>query len=222
LLWVNKKQKLQNRYRILNFQQNIKQVYNWLENHGEVFLRRNQSIGKNLMRAKMLHLSHENFVKVLKNTVTNVEKLLASADDLVINGEFEPQDVYSMTKELEQRMGTFLQRVEKRKNILDLSVLFHTHVVELDNWFNELKIHWTALNLNELNQNQPPNLDVVNGCIDLLEKHLEILNEQKNVTSDAVEKTCMEGDSLLDYLKEICAKLDQPTSGSNENGKLLI
>ena len=60
-MWVNKKQKLQNRYRILNFQQNIKQVYNWLENHGEVFLRRNQSIGKNLMRAKMLHLSHENF-----------------------------------------------------------------------------------------------------------------------------------------------------------------
>ncbi len=42
------------------------QVYSWLENHGEVFLRRNQSIGKNLMRAKMLHLSHENFVKVLK------------------------------------------------------------------------------------------------------------------------------------------------------------
>ena len=26
LLWVNKKQKFQNRYRILNFQQNIKQV----------------------------------------------------------------------------------------------------------------------------------------------------------------------------------------------------
>ncbi len=63
---MNKKQKLQNRYRLLNFQQNIKQVYNWLENHGEVFLKRNQSIGKNLMRAKMLHLSHENFVKVLK------------------------------------------------------------------------------------------------------------------------------------------------------------
>ena len=44
----------------------IFKVYSWLENHGEVFLRRNQSIGKNLMRAKMLHLSHENFVKVLK------------------------------------------------------------------------------------------------------------------------------------------------------------
>jgi hypothetical protein len=89
-LWVNKKQKLQARYRILNFKLNIKQVssgtscpkllvdgfssfspskkkvYVWLENHGEVFLRKNYSVGKNLSRAKMLHLSHENFVKVLK------------------------------------------------------------------------------------------------------------------------------------------------------------
>ena len=68
-LWVTKKQKLQSRYRMLNFQLNIKQVYNWLENHGEVFLRKNQSVGKNLMRAKMLHLSHENFVKVLKVSI---------------------------------------------------------------------------------------------------------------------------------------------------------
>ncbi len=57
--------------------------------------------------------------------------MLQSADDLVISGEFEPQDIYSITKELEQRMTVFLQRVEKRKNILDLSVLFHTHVVEV-------------------------------------------------------------------------------------------
>lgn len=221
LLWVNKKQKLQNRYRILNFQQNIKQVYNWLENHGEVFLRRNQSIGKNLMRAKMLHLSHENFVKVLKNTVTNVEKLLASADDLVMNGEFEPQDVYAMTKELEQRMANFLQRVEKRKSILDLSVLFHTHVVELDNWFNELKLHWTALNLNDINQNTA-NLEVIVSCIDLLEKHLEILNEQKSVTSDAVDKTVMEGDTLLEYLKEVSGKINnnnESTASDNNNSQ---
>lgn len=70
-------------------------------------------------------------VRPAKNTITNVDKLLASADDLVMNGEFEPQDVYAMTKELEQRMDLFLQRVERRKNILDLSVLFHTHVVEV-------------------------------------------------------------------------------------------
>jgi hypothetical protein len=64
---------------MLNFQLNIKQVYNWLENHGELFLRKNQSVGKNLMRAKMLHLSHENFVKVLK--VKCLVSLLFSSND---------------------------------------------------------------------------------------------------------------------------------------------
>jgi triple functional domain protein len=215
-LWVAKKQKLQNQYRIINFQQNIKQVYNWLENHGEVFLKRNQNIPKNLMRAKMLHLSHENFVKVLKNTITNVEKLLASADDLVMNGDFDPQEIYTMTKELEQRMTIFLQRVEKRKQILDLSVLFHTHVIEIENWFNELKTQWNTFNLNDLNSStssnscnsaQASNLDLIQNCIDNLDKHLDVLNEQKSVTSDAVEKTMNEGQSLVDYLKDLLSKL---------------
>ena len=67
---------------------------------------------------------------------------MASADDLVVNGECEPQDIYTMTKELEQRMTVFLQRVEKRKSILDLSVLFHTHVVEvIYNFFFLLKVN---------------------------------------------------------------------------------
>lgn len=118
-----------------------------------------------------------------------------------------------MTKELEQRMTVFLQRVEKRKNILDLSVLFHTHVVELDNWFGELKLHWTALNLNDINQSNPANLDIINHSIELFEKHLEILNEQKTVTGDAIEKTMLEGNALLEHLKEVNVKTD----GNNPN-----
>jgi hypothetical protein len=141
---------------------------------------------------------------------------LASADDLVVNGEFEPQDIYNMTKELEQRMTVFLQRVEKRKNVLDLSVLFHTHVVELDNWFGELKLHWTALNLNDINQSNPANLDVIGHSIELFEKHLEILNEQKTVTGDAIEKTLLEGNALLEHLKEVNVKTD----GNNPNDSI--
>jgi hypothetical protein len=136
-----------------------------------------------------------------------------------MNGEFEPQDIYSMTKELEQRMTLFLQRVEKRKNILDLSVLFHTHVVELDNWFNELKIHWTSLNLNDINQFNLANIEAINSNVDLYEKHLEILNEQKSVTSDAMEKTILEGDALLEYLKEAQSKIEEPSQSNNTNNK---
>ena len=118
-------------------------------------------------------------------------------------------------------MTLFLQRVEKRKNILDLSVLFHTHVVELENWFSELKLHWTALNLNDINQSNPANLDIINHSIELFEKHLEILNEQKTVTGDAIQKTMLEGDALLEHLKEINPKSqDQNTTNdSNISGK---
>ncbi len=57
------------------------------------------------------------------------------------------------------------------------------------------------MNLDEINNANSSNIDVVAHCIDLIEKHLEILNEQKNVTSEAVQKTVDEGGTLLDYLK---------------------
>lgn len=155
-----------------------------------------------------------NFISNRKNTITNVEKLLASADDLVLNGKFEPQQVYSMTKELEQRMTVFLQRVEKRKSILDLSVLFHTHVIEIENWFSELRHQWSALNLNDLNSSSSTSLEIISNCIENLEKHLEVLNEQRTVTKEAVEKTCTEGQSLLDYLRELNVRVNSEQSES--------
>lgn len=47
------------------------------------------------------------------------------------------------------------------------------------------------------------NVDFVSSCLENLEKHLDVLNEQKSVTLDAVEKTLLEGDSLLAYLREV-------------------
>lgn len=52
-------------------------------------------------------------------------------------------------------------------------------------------------------------LDLVTSCIDNIEKHLEVLNEQKTVTNDAVDKTLVEGDNLLVYLKEVNNKPEQ-------------
>ena len=90
--------------------------------------------------------------------------------------------------------------------------------IKLDNWFNELKVHWTALNLNEISQSNSANIDVINTFVDHLEKHLEILNEQKSVTSDAIDKTMIEGQNLLDYLKEINANKNEQSNNNNNNG----
>ena len=71
--------------------------------------------------------------------------------------------------------------------------------------------------MNDINQSNPANIDVISHSIDLFEKHLEILNEQKSVTSDAIDKTMLEGDTLLDYLKEINPKGEPNVAGGDTN-----
>ena len=64
------------------FQEDVKQVLDWLQNHGEVFLRKNVGIGRNLAKARAYQKSHQTFEGVVQNTYTNAEKLLAAAAEL--------------------------------------------------------------------------------------------------------------------------------------------
>lgn len=96
--------------------------------------------------------------------------------------------------------------------------------LKLDKWFNELKHQWNTANLSDLlNQSNPStnnnvvnvNIDLVSSCLENLEKHLDVLNEQKSVTLDAVEKTLDEGGALLAYLKEV-NKHQQPSANTDD------
>ena len=53
--------KLHQKLALRLFQDDVKQVLDWLENHGEVFLRKNVGIGKNLTKAKAHQRSHQHF-----------------------------------------------------------------------------------------------------------------------------------------------------------------
>ena len=44
----------------------MKQVLDWLEKHGEVFLRKNIGIGRNLTKARVYQKSHETFEGVVQ------------------------------------------------------------------------------------------------------------------------------------------------------------
>ena len=59
--WHNKKIKLHQRLALRLFQEDVKQVLDWLQNHGEVFLRKNVGIGRNLAKARAYQKSHETF-----------------------------------------------------------------------------------------------------------------------------------------------------------------
>ena len=56
-------------YLILSFQ-----VLDWLQNHGEVFLRKNVGIGRNLQKARAYQKSHETFEGVVQVRRRNLNK----------------------------------------------------------------------------------------------------------------------------------------------------
>ena len=79
---------------------------------------------------------------VLQNTITNADKLLAAADELAQTGECDPQEIYSEARLLEERMNNFLTRVERRRNLLDMSVAFYTHTKEVNMAFLYMFVLW--------------------------------------------------------------------------------
>lgn len=75
----------------------------------------------------------------LQNTYTNADKLLTAAEELAHTGECDPDEIYSVARELEAHVASFAARVEQRRRRLDLAVLFYTREKELANWADELR-----------------------------------------------------------------------------------
>ena len=67
----------------------------------------------------------------LQNTYTNAEKLLAAAAELAQTGECNAEDIYSVAHELESHISGFAARVEQRRRLLELAILFYSHTEEV-------------------------------------------------------------------------------------------
>lgn len=137
--WHAEKVRLHQSLALRLFQEDVKQVLDWLENHGEVFLRKNTGIGKNLQKARVYQKSHEHFENVAQNTYSNAEKLLSAAEDLARSGEVDANEIYSVARELELHVASFATRVEQRRRRLDMAVLFYTHEKEVSTWVDQLR-----------------------------------------------------------------------------------
>lgn len=129
--WHQEKIRLHQTLALRLFQEDVKQVLDWLKNHGEVFLRKNTGIGRNLQKACVYQKSHEHFENVAQNTYSNAEKLLSAADELARSGEADPNEIYSVARELQLQVESFAERVEQRRRRLDMAVIFYTHEKEV-------------------------------------------------------------------------------------------
>ncbi|XP_060534993.1 triple functional domain protein isoform X2 [Cylas formicarius] len=188
--WHAKKIKLHQRLALRLFQEDVKQVLDWLSNHGEVFIRKNTGIGRNLQKARVYQKSHEHFENVAQNTYTNADKLLAAAEELAHTGECDPDEIYSVARELEAHVASFAARVEQRRRRLDLAVLFYTREKELASWADELR--------QELQQEEN-----AAETLESVERLLEQTDQHRVQSLEACASTIAQGEALLQELRSI-------------------
>uniref|UniRef100_A0A5S6QCN5 Non-specific serine/threonine protein kinase n=1 Tax=Trichuris muris TaxID=70415 RepID=A0A5S6QCN5_TRIMR len=188
--WQQRRIKLHQKLALLLFQQDVKQVLDWLDQHGETFLRKNQGIGKTLQRARGLQRSQQHFENVAKNTYTNAEKLLVAAEDLAATtGEWHPEEVYHTAQHLRSRISIFAKRVQARRNLLNFSVLFHTHFNEIMAWMNDLERTEATIN-------------VVGNTIQECEQNFDQWLARAEATRQATATTRNEGVQLVSLLRQ--------------------
>ncbi|XP_043215264.1 kalirin-like isoform X2 [Amphibalanus amphitrite] len=185
--WKQRKIRLHQQLALKLFQEDVKQVLDWLDTHGDMFLRKNTSLGRNLERAAAYRRSHEHFVSVAQNTYTNAEKLLTAADELARTGECNAEEVYRVAAELDERIAAFVERVEKRRRLLELTVTFYTHFQELTAWYEEVR---NSISSGEVGES-------VQGCQHLLEE----LAQRREAFIEATNSTIAEGEALISDLK---------------------
>ncbi|CAF3700892.1 unnamed protein product, partial [Rotaria socialis] len=223
--WNQRKAYLQQRLSFVAFANDVQQILDWIEKHGDAFLQKNLAvgIGKSLRQAKKLDKMHTDFEMAIKNTKTNAENLIAAADNMYNeqiqqqklaqtnntnqNAEEENADkqlnqgrakIYQLAHDLERRMREFDERVARRRYILDINLNFHTHCEEYSDWLTQVELVWSTTGGDD-----DDHVMIAANC----EEMLEALIEQREGAIEACATIEQEGQILLDYLTEVQSKI---------------
>uniref|UniRef100_UPI00358F831F kalirin-like isoform X2 n=1 Tax=Myxine glutinosa TaxID=7769 RepID=UPI00358F831F len=201
-VWQVRRNRLHQRMQLLVFQQDVSQVLEWIDTHGETFLSKHTGVGKSLNRARALQKRHKDFEEVAQNTYVNAEKLLEAAEQLAQSGECEPEEVYQAAHQLEERVQDFVQRVGQRKRLLDLSVSFHMRIVEVWSWLQEM--HNEEID------------GICETCrIEDLQELMTDCSRRRQEALEIISKVIGDGEGLMQQLREGSSRSGRPPHGSS-------
>ena len=199
--WHKGKLRLHQKLALRLFQEDVKQVLDWLQNHGDVFLRKNKGIGRNLQKARIYQTSHEHFENVAQNTYRNAEKLLAAAHELAQSGEVAPAEIHSVVCNLEKHVSSFAERVEQRRRRLDLAVLFYSNEKDLQAFVDQLRDEVTNDEI----------LNLANKDLIETERLLDQCKEQEESSIQTCLQAHAQGEALILELRALKEPEDDST-----------
>ncbi|GMT28628.1 hypothetical protein PFISCL1PPCAC_19925 [Pristionchus fissidentatus] len=127
------------------FQQDMKKVFDWLEEHGEPYLNKNSGIGDDKAQATHLRHNHLQFRDIARSTHVNAKKLYEVGEDCCNSGLFNNDAIRVLLNQLTERMNGFDNRIEQRLTMLNQATLFYTHHDELLVWYEEMEKKYSNL-----------------------------------------------------------------------------
>lgn len=187
--WQERKIRLHSRLALIAFETDTQRVLQWLEQHGDAYLNKNTAIGVNLAQAKVLQRNHTHFRSVASNTYSNAEKLFTASNTIIESGECDVKQMNAVVDELRRRIESFSARVEARRDLLNKSVLFHTHYNEITEWYTRMDA-------------KSAQYERVSTCVQEGEQRKEEWMIESDATAQAYATTMSEGHQLVKALEQ--------------------
>lgn len=171
------------------FQHDMKRVFDWLEEHGEPYLKKNSGVGDNKSQSAHLRHNHLQFREIAKSTQVNAHKLYEVGEDCISSGLFNNETIRHLLHQLEERMSRFESRVDLRLAMLNQATLFYTHHEELLLWYDEMERKYSNL--------------LINTSVLQCEHDNKQWSLESDGTSQAYATTVAEGTQLVKKVEEM-------------------
>lgn len=184
--------------------EDVKQVIEWIDTHGEGFLNKHVGVGRNLQKTRVLQSSYEHFDKVAQNTYTNAGKLLGHAHQFAQTGTCDSREMCRLANDLDARIQQFAQKVEQRKSLLNQVVNFYRDEVHVSQRLEQFKQLLIVIEASSL---QCP--DSVESARDAV---VQLDSKKKNIFN-AAKRIIEQGNVILELLRQRGSEL---TKNSND------